>query len=156
MFITSLCPHANGNASRRVPECHNLKCHDLKSHFRESHVPKSTRPPVHTSPSPHSKGDFCLICYPSTQTLFEHALPKILKNRDGVRKSEFYVDFALLLVGEFQENVGGFLLCPPFQNARKMLGVKARTFCRLPFSLLLARNCFPHCFSVPFVGWEKI
>ena len=30
----------------------------------------------------------------------------------------------LLPVLEFQENVGGFLLCPPFQNGRKMLGDK--------------------------------
>ena len=68
-------------------------------------------------------------------------------------------DFALLLVIEFQENVGGFLLCPPSQNGRKMLGDKAQTFRRLPFSLLLASNCFPRCFFcflLPFVGWKNV
>ena len=68
-----------------------------------------------------------------------------------------HVDFALLLVLEFQENVGGFLLCPPFQNGWKMLGDKSETFRRLPFSLLLASNCFPRCFFcflLPFVGWK--
>ena len=88
-----------------------------------------------------------LICYLSTQTLFERALPKI-------SKTKFHVDFALLLAEEFQENFGGFSLCPPFQNGRRLLGDKALTFRRLPFSLLLARNCFPRCFLLPFVGWK--
>ena len=70
-------------------------------------------------------------------------------------KERFHVDFALLLAEEFQENFGGFLLCPPFQNGRRLLGDKARTFRRLPFSLLLARNCFPRCFLLPFVGWKN-
>ena len=39
-----------------------------------------------------------------------------------------------------------FLLCPPFQDGRKMLGDKAQTFHKLPFSLLLASDCFPRCF----------
>ena len=60
-------------------------------------------------------------------------------------KELFHVDFALLLAEGFQENVGGFSLCPPFQNGRKLLGDKAQTFRRLPFSLLLASNCFPRC-----------
>ena len=66
-------------------------------------------------------------------------------------EERFHVDFALLLAEGFQENVGGFLLCPPFQNGRKLLGDKAQAFGRLPFSLLLARNCFPRCFLFPFV-----
>ena len=78
-----------------------------------------------------------LICYPSTQTIFERALPKIVKKQRWRPKERFHVDFALLLVLEFQENVGGVLLCPPFQNGRKMLGDKAQTFRRLLFSLLL-------------------
>ena len=52
-----------------------------------------------------------------------------------------------------------FLLCPPFQNGRKMLGDKAQMFRRLPFSLLLANNCFPRCFFcllLPFVGWKNV
>ena len=64
-----------------------------------------------------------------------------------------------LLVLEFQENVGGFLLCPPFQNGRKMLGDKVRTFRRFPFLLLLASNCFPRCFFcflLPFLWWKNV
>ena len=54
-----------------------------------------------------------------------------------------------------------FLRCPPFQNGWKMLGYKTQTFHRLPFSLLLASNCFPHCFFcflllALFVGWENV
>ena len=71
------------------------------------------------------------------------------------------LDFALFLALVFQENVGGFLLCPPFQNGRKMLGDKAQTFRRLPlnFSLLLTSHCFPRCFFcflLPFVGWKNV
>ena len=61
-------------------------------------------------------------------------------------KERFHVDFALFLAEEFQENVGGFLLCARFQNGRKLLGDKAQTFRRLPASLLLARNCFHRFF----------
>ena len=67
-------------------------------------------------------------------------------------KERFHVDFALLLAEGLQENVGGFSLCPPFQNGRTLLGDKAQAFRRLPFSLLLARNCFPRFFLLPFVG----
>ena len=67
----------------------------------------------------------------------------------------FHVDFALLLAEGFQENVGGFSPCPPFQNGRKSLGDKAQAFRRLLFSLLLATNCFPRCFLLPFVGWKN-
>ena len=86
-----------------------------------------------------------LICYPSTQILFERALPKISKTKMASERA-FGVDFALLLVLEFQENVGGFLLCPPFQNGRRMLGDKAQTFRSFtgkePFpSLLLVAVC---------------
>ena len=42
-----------------------------------------------------------------------------------------------------------------FRNGKKLLGDKAQTFRRLPFSLLLARNCFPRCFLLPFVRVEK-
>ena len=68
-----------------------------------------------------------LICFPSTQTLFEHALLKILKTKMASER-RFHVDFALLLVLEFQENVGGFLLCPPFQNGRKCWVIKLKCF----------------------------
>ena len=57
---------------------------------------------------------------------------------------------------EWQENVGGLLLCLPFQNGRKMLDDKAQTFLRLLFSLLLARDCFPRCLLLPFVGWKNV
>ena len=93
-----------------------------------------------------------LICYPSTQTLFERALPKISKTKMA---SEGAIHFALLLAEGLQENVGGFSLCPPFQNGRKLLGDKVQAFRRLPFSLLLAWNCFPRCFLLPFVGWKN-
>ena len=77
------------------------------------------------------------ICYPSTQTLFERPVPKIWRPR-----KRFHVEFALLLVLEFQKTAGDFSICPPFQNGKKMLGDKAQMFGRLPFSLLLASNCF--------------
>ena len=70
--------------------------------------------------------------------------------------TRYTTDFPII---EFQENFGGFLLRSPFQNGRKMLGDKAQTFHRLPFSLLLASNCFPRClfcFLLPFVGWKNI
>ena len=92
-----------------------------------------------------------LICYPGTQTLFERALPKSEKQR-WCPKERFHVDFALLLAEGFQENIGGFSLCPPFQNGRKLLGDKAQAFRRLPFSLLLVRNCFPRCFLLLLVA----
>ena len=59
------------------------------------------------------------------------------------------------LLKSFRKIFGGFLLCPPFQNGRRLSGDKAQTFRRLPFSLLLARNCFPRCFLLPFVGWKN-
>ena len=128
MFITSLCPHANGNASRRVPECHNLKCHDLKSHFRESHVPKSTCPPVHTSPSPHSKGDFSLICYPSTQTLFEHALPKILKTEMASERVNFMLTLHYCLLESFRKMLEVFYFVLLFRMPGKCWVIKLKRF----------------------------
>ena len=105
-----------------------------------------------------SKGDFCLIGWFVTLVLrlFLSARCRKSQKQRWRPKERFRVDFALLLVLEFQENVGGFLLCPPFQNGRKMLGDKAQTFRRLLFSLLLARNRFPRCFLLPFVGWKNV
>ena len=105
-----------------------------------------------------SKGDFCLIGWFVTLVLrlFLSARCRKSHKQRWRPKERFRVDFALLLVLEFQENVGGFLLCPPFQNGRKMLGDKAQTFRRLLFSLLLARNRFPRCFLLPFVGWKNV
>ena len=44
---------------------------------------------------------------------------------------------------------------PSFSEWQEMLGDKAQTFRRLLFSLLLARNRFPRCFLLPFVGWNQ-
>ena len=49
-----------------------------------------------------------------------------------------------------------FALLLEGKNGRKMLGDKAQTFRRLLFSLLLARNRFPRCFLLPFVGWKNV
>ena len=109
-----------------------------------------------------SKGDFCLIgrFLSLVLRLFFSTRCRESQKQRWRPKERFHVDFALLLVLEFQENVGGFLVCPPFQNGRKMLGDKAQTFRRLPFSLLLAQasNCFPRCFFcflLPFVWWKE-
>ena len=49
-----------------------------------------------------------------------------------------------------------FLLCPPFQNGRKMLGDKAQTFRRLLFSLIITgKEPFPSSLLVAVCRVEK-
>ena len=86
------------------------------------------------------KGDFCLIGWFFTLALrlLLNARCRNLKNKDGVRKSDFNSDFALSLDLDCKVNVPIFFLCPLSQFGSKMYGGITQTFHVLPFSPLLA------------------
>ena len=65
-----------------------------------------------------------LICFPGTQTLFEHALPKILKTKMASERAISCHDFVL----EFQENVGGFFSVLLFRMTGKCWVIKLKRF----------------------------
>ena len=104
-----------------------------------------------------SKGDFCLIGSFVTLVLRLFLSARCIKSQKQRwrPKERFHVDFALLLAEEFQENVAGFLLFPPFQNGRKLLGDKAQTFRRLPFSPFTGKELFPSLLLVAVYRVEK-